>query len=304
MKTAIRPYLSVIVAAHNGERELLSCLSALKRQSSFDKSVQCEVIIVGYLINEIKDTIRSKYPEVKLLQTPAPLSVPALRSIGIKASNGDIIALLEDHCVPAEDWIQSVVNNHQMGHPVVGGAVENALIERTVDWAVYFFEYSAFMNPVPEGQAVSLPGNNVSYDRLAMLSFEDLLEQNLWEPFWHKRLTENGIVLYLSPDMIVYSNRSFRIMRFWRLSFIHGCNYAVKRLHHSNLRKGLRTILTVFLPFTLTFRVGRCILSKRRYVKEFIKASPIILWFYIGWTIGELVGAFAGQTIDETGWGE
>ncbi len=304
MQTAIHPYLSVIIAAHNRKWELLSCLSALKKQCYINKPVQYEVIVVGYFDDEVVKSIREKYPEVKLLKTSSPSSVPALRSIGIKASKGDIIALLEDHCIPASDWVQSILSNHQRGHLVVGGAVENGLVGRTIDWAVYFFEYSVFVNPISEEITTSLPGNNVSYNRSTIQYFEDMLEQNLWESFWHERLIKNGIVLYASSNMVVYHNRSFRIMRFWHLSFIHGCNHAVAGLHQSNFQKILWIILAVFLPFILTFRIGRRILNKQRYLKEFIKASPIILWFYIGWTVGELIGTISGQTISETGWGE
>ncbi len=305
MENEIWPVLSIIIAAHNGKTELNSCLAALKNQFFPDEPVnKYEIIVVGYLHDARKKSISKKYPEVKILQVATPLSVPALRSIGIKASKGDIIALLEDHCFPANDWIQTILSNHQKGYQVVGGAVENSLVERSIDWAVYFFEYSAFMNPISEGTTTSLPGNNVSYRRSAMKYFEDLLDQNLWEFFWHKRLMKNEVLLYSTPDMIVYHNRPFHIMRFWHLSFIHGCNHAVTGLSHSNLQKLLWVISTVFIPAILTFRISSRILRKQRYLKEFIKASPIILWFYIGWTAGEFMGTLTGRVISETGWGE
>ena len=160
------------------------------------------------------------------------------------------------------------------------------------------------MNPVSEGTTTALPGNNVSYNRSAMKYFDDLLEQNLWESFWHKRLMKNEVLLYAAPDIIVYHNRHFRIMRFWYLSYIHGCNHAVANMRRSNLKKLLWVISAVFIPAILTFRIGRRILRKKRYLKEFIKASPIILWFHIGWTAGEFMGTLTGRTISEKGWGE
>ena len=110
------------------------------------------------------------------------------------------------------------------------------------------------------------------------------------------------IRIYATPDMIVYHNRPFRIMRFWYLSFVHGSNYAVASLDRSNFKRLLWVISAVFLPFILTFKAGRQILRKQKHLKEFIKASPIILWFYIGWTAGELMGTLTGRAISETGW--
>ena len=298
------PSLSVIIAAHNSKRELLSCLSALKEQQSINKLSKYEIIVVGYLSDETKKCIEQKYPLVKMLQTTSHLSVPALRSLGIKASEGDILSLLEDHCVPANNWIQSILTNHHMGHPVVGGAVENSCTKRIADWAVYFFEYSAFMNPVSKGKSTSLPGNNVSYKRFVIKCFDDLLEQNLWECYWHERLVQREIPLISTPDMIVYHNRSFRIMRFWHISFLHGYNYAAARPSRSRFRQMIWIMFLVFVPFILTFRVGCSIFKKQRQIKEFIISSPIILWFYIGWTIGEVIGTLSGRTINNTGWGE
>ena len=298
------PSLSVIIAAHNSKRELLSCLSALKEQQSINKLSKYEIIVVGYLSDETKRCIEQKYPLVKTLQTTSHLSVPALRSLGIKASEGDILSLLEDHCVPANNWIQSILTNHHMGHPVVGGAVENSCTKRIADWAVYFFEYSAFMNPIPKGETILLPGNNISYKRCVIQYFNDLLEQNLWEHHWHERLAQKDIPMISTPDMIVYHNRSFRIMRFWHISFLHGYNYASAGSRLSRFRQMSWIMFLVFVPFILTLRVGQRIFKKQRHIKKFIISSPIILWFYIGWTIGEVIGTFSGRTINNTGWGE
>jgi len=296
------PSLSVIIAAHNSKSELLSCLSALKEQQSIDKLSKYEIIVVGYLSDETKKCIEQKYPLVKTLQTSSHLPVPTLRCLGIKASKGDIMALLEDHCIPADNWVQSILTNHQIGHLVVGGAVENNCTKRIADWAVYFFEYSAFMNPVSKGKSTSLPGNNVSYKRFVIKCFDDLLEQNLWECYWHERLVQREIPLISTPDMIVYHNRSFRIMRFWHISFLHGYNYAAARPSRSRFRQMIWIMFLVFVPFILTFRVGCSIFKKQRQIKEFIISSPIILWFYIGWTIGEAVGTFYRRKTNENGW--
>lgn len=304
METKIRPRLSVIIAAHNGKKELLSCLSPLKEQYSLEKPDTCEIIVVGYLNEETKKCIEEKFPMVKALQTSTPLSVPNLRSLGIKASKGDILAMLEDHCVPANDWIQTILSNHQIEQiTVVGGAVENNCTARITDWAVYFFEYSTFMNPISKRKTTSLPGNNISYKNFVIQYFEDMLEQNLWESFWHSRLIQKGIFLTTDPDMIVYHNRSFHIMKFWLISFKHGYNYAVARLQHSLFRQTLWIVFSTFLPLILTFRVGYCILKKQRHLKEFIASSPIILWFYIGWTLGEIIGTFVRHPLNKTGWG-
>jgi len=304
MNTEIRPGLSVIVAAHNSKRELLMCLSALLEQYCLKELSKYEIIVVGCLNDDVKKHVEQKFPLTKTLQVPTPVSVPCLRSIGIKESKGDILALLEDHCIPENTWVQSILRNHLAGNPVVGGAVENGCVKKITDWAVYFFEYSAFMNPVISGKVMILPGNNISYERSVIQYFDDLLEKNLWESFWHERLVRKGVPLFSAPDMIVFHNRSFRIMKFWYTSFIHGCNHAVTRSHRSRIVKILWILSALFLPFILTFRVGNRVFKKQRYIKEFLISSPVIFWFYIAWVAGEINGTFTGRTLKENGWSE
>ena len=50
----------------------------------------------------------------------------------------------------------------------MGGAVENGK-DGLVNWAVYFCEYTPYMNPVAEGETHDLPGNNIAYKRPHLL---------------------------------------------------------------------------------------------------------------------------------------
>ncbi len=295
--------LSVIIASHNGLKELLLCLSSLQSQQIPANSFQSiEIIVVGNLSDKELIRLKELYPTVRVLPADPQASVPHLRSQGIKEAQGDILALLEDHCIPASDWYRSIFSAHRSGHLVVGGTVENGSPERIVDWAVYLFEYSAYMNPLPQGEVQQLPGNNISYNRRVLPLLKDPLEKDLWESFWHKRLLQEGIGLISNPDMVVYHHKSFGIQEFWHLVRLHGHNYAVSRTFDSSHKKWLWMVGVFFLPFIMWFRIGKRILSKRRHLKKFILASPFLLWFNIGWTLGEITGTITKRPKPETGW--
>ena len=296
--------LSVVVAAHNRSYELSNCLTGiLEQQISSDYLKKIEIIIAGNHIDNSAGIFKKKYSNLKVLKPQNPKSVPYLRSWGIREANGDIIALTEDHCVPAKNWVSTILSSHNSENIVVGGAVENASKESITDWAVYFFEYSAYMNPIRPGWAKQLPGNNVSYSRKAVNVFKGLLKYELWDSLWHEQLLKKGVPLTTTPRMIVYHKRSFATMKFWYISLKHGRNYGVSRRWESQLKKMLWITCVVFIPFLMTSRIFLRVVSKQRYVKEFFWASPLILWFCVAWTYGEIIGCVTKKGEIDNGWG-
>ena len=296
--------LSVIIAAHNQRSELLSCLSALNEQKTLDNVSNLEIIVVGRIGEALKKNIEDSFRDVKIILTQQYLSVPRLRSIGIKAAGNDILALIEDHCIPDLNWVNAVMQGHQAGHLVVGGAVENGCNGGIVNWAVYFVEYGLFMNPLNEGRTETVPGNNVSYRREVITNFDDLLDKDVWDKHWHERLRKNKIELFCNPKMIVYHKREFKALEFWKVFKRHGRNFGASRRFSRGIHYIAWLFGAIFLPFILTLRLAKNIFSKQRFKKPFIKAFPIILWFYFGWVIGEMAGGITRQTQPETGWND
>src|SRR6266480_4592227 len=96
--------------------ELCNCLAALQTQripSNFVESI--EIIAAGCLSDATVRYVQKSYPAVRLLLAASPVSVPHLRSWGIREATGDIVALLEDHCVPAPDWLHAMLLEQRSG---------------------------------------------------------------------------------------------------------------------------------------------------------------------------------------------
>jgi len=217
-------------------------------------------------------------------------------------AQGDIVALLEDHCAPGAGWYRAVLSGHALNQQVLGGAVENASTTRLVDWAVYLFEYSAYINPVPRGVVQQLPGNNVSYSRRALQLLESLLKQNLWEAVWHRQLSLAKIDLVSNPNMVVFYRKSFSVGQFWRLTRLHGHNYAVSRSFETASIKWLWLLGVIGLPALIISRIGRRVLQNGRHLKEYLLALPLIFWFSLAWVLGEITGTLTKRLVTETGW--
>lgn len=294
------PRLSVVVASHNGWKYLRGCLDSLSRQCDCD---DVEVVVVVHRGTDQADRVAAEAPRVRVLQGGPLVSVPELRIMGIRAARGRFVALLEDHCTVDDQWVPILIALHESGHHVVGGTVENATKESLFDWSVYLWEYHPFMNPLLEGPAQRLPGNNVSFDRFALARLEEEFDRASWELAWFDRLRAEGIELRASPRLVVHHQRRFRPWRFWRFTVLHGRNYAATRPLPRLGERALRLLTTPLLPMVVVFRIACNVLRKRRLRLIGLACVPYFLGYAVGFSLGEAIGYLRRRQVPDPGWG-
>jgi glycosyltransferase involved in cell wall biosynthesis len=289
-----RPSISVVIPSLGGLDSLDACLDALAQQTL---SSEAEVIVVDCGVAGIEDLVHSRYPQTKLLSFTEPKSIPEMRALGLKHSQGAIVTITEDHCVPESHWFERILSAHKARHGVIGGAVENdPSITRLVDWAVFFCEYVRYMNPVADGEVTDLPGNNVSYRREFLAHVSDLLEGgNSWEGDLHARLRERGVILYSDPSIVVYHKKEFALRYFLSQRYHYSRSYTGMRTQAApGPMRFIRAALCCVLPPILTLRIARWVFGKKRHVGMLFLTLPLILLFTIVWAWGELIGHLFG----------
>ena len=292
-----KPAISVIIASVNGPPMIVECLAALAAQQG---SVDAEVIVADASDESTRHLIAARFPWVRLIASADRRSIPELRAQGLRDARGDIIAVIEDHCLAQPDWYQEILRTHQ-AHPecvAVGGAIENGSCERLVDWAVFFCEYSAFMPPLPRGLATSIAGNNVSYKRQAFRDLaptDDVLTRGFWEATLHNELRARGERFFVEPSIIVRHKKRFGVGYFVQQRYHYSRFYAGSRLVGASPGVRLfRGAATLGLPPVLFARIAVCVLRKRQNVTRFLLAAPLLVLFTAVWAAGEVVGALLG----------
>jgi hypothetical protein len=156
------PSLTVVVPSVNGAGDLLGCLAALSNQRS---DVDLEVLVADRCGEPVRAEVRRLYPWVRILEAPVGTTIPDLRALAFSQATARSVAVIEDHVIVPPGWARALLDAQAGGDIVVGGAVENAAVERVVDWAAFLCEYSHCILPLPEGPASWLTGNNVVYPR-------------------------------------------------------------------------------------------------------------------------------------------
>jgi Glycosyl transferase family 2 len=206
------PTFSVLIgrASTEDSARILETLDALRAQQ---EAPAYEVVIVDRLDDTITGRIRADYPEVQLFLCPAATSLPEMRWLALCKAQGDFVAVTEDHCVPAQNWLASMNECFRLAPTrtaAVGGIIENGVCERALDWATFLCEYSAFLSSSLNGPSVSLPGMNIAYRRSDILALDQsVLCRGFWETTVHPLLLEKGFGFCFSASVHVLHKKRF-----------------------------------------------------------------------------------------------
>jgi GT2 family glycosyltransferase len=284
--------LSVVIASVNGSPIIRECLESLRQQP---KSEELEVIVAHRCTDRVSEAIRRDFPWVTLIDAPGATTIPELRALAVRDSSGEVVAVLEDHCLVTKDWARQMIEAHQGEYDVIGGSLENAACERFVDWAAFFCEYYQAMEPIPAGEAKTIPGNNVSYKRRVLERFLKNMEAGEWDFVLHERMKASGTPLYSAPSITVHHKLSMDLRRALFQKFHFARSFAGMRFANpSRVRRGLYGVGAVFLPIVMARRIFACVWKKGSHRRELLLSSPILMLLLLSWGLGETIGYIFG----------
>ena len=289
----MNPQLSVVVPSVNGKPWILHCLERLHRQTAADS---LEIIVCDRLPDDTAETIRKRFPEVRVESSPPDDSIPALRWQGMKRARAPIIAVVEDHSLPPPEWAQEVIEGHRLPYEIVAGPIENRSRETLFDWAFFLLEYAPFMPPVAAEVVPVAPGVNISYKKSVLPLDEDRFA-SLWENFLLDELQARGARIYLHPPMGLGHGNPFTFREFARQRYLFSRSLAAMRLQEATpaARLLFGAGAALVLPVLLLLRLARTVWAKGRNRREFAPALPWILPLVCCGVAGEVLGAWFGD---------
>ena len=287
------PDLSVIIASVNDPAYLGNCLKALRSQRG---SVKAEVIVVTPLQQARLSALCRMHPDVRFLFENRTRGIPELRAIGLREAAASVVAITEDHCIPADDWYLSIMRAHQQVlWSIIGGVVDNGAVGRLMDWAVYFCEYGSLASPLPEKNEVQPGAPNVSYRRDVLEPVGEVVGEEYWDYFLHRALLEKGVKLAMDSRIRVHHKMHFRFWGFLRERWHYGRAFAGRRNRDMPaLRRVALSILFPVIPFLMTFRIARMALRRRNSLGLFFCCVPLIFLFQLAGSLGEFAGCAFG----------
>lgn len=293
--------LSVIIRVVGGGEFSHRCLDALIPQI---RGKPVEVIFPFDAAVTGMDQIAERYPEVKWLDLGKVNSLGlrnpgAIHDIydvrtaaGLKAAQGNILAVLEDYGTPDPDWCDQLLAAHELSYAVIGGAVEHSGTG-ALNWAVYFLDFSRYQPPLIEGAVAYLTDVNISYKRTALESVQSLWIHVYNEVTVNWALQKEGAVLWLRPQIVVRRDRGpSTLRRTLAERFYWGRIFGQKRAEEISRAVCLGYLLaSPFIPIVVIERLVRKVLRGRRNRVQMITALPAIILCAWTWSLGEFNGS-------------
>lgn len=239
-----------------------------------------------------------EFSELTYLPEPGA-TVFRLRSLGLRSARAPIVALTEDHCRVAPDWIACILHAHAE-HPqagMIGGAVLNGARERGIDWANFLVTNGPYLPPLDVREGPDVSGQaNVSYKRRHLDRYPD---DALHEGTFRRALARDSVPLVADERISVEHIQSLGIGETLMLHFHDGrCIAAAHQARSPAFRRlvtvGKGLLWPVRVPAATLRVLLRTFDTKPAYRRALLSSAPWLLPIVAFHKAGELVGALAG----------
>lgn len=285
--------ISVVIACVNRLPSIHDCLSALERER---KGFQVEILVLCCCQDGTAAHVAKHFPNVTLVHFEKRLGIPELRAIGMARATGEIVSIIEDHCIVQDGWFREILKAHDKGYQAVGGTVVNGSVERSIDWAVFLCEYSGVMPPIPDGEVSGITGNNVSYRKAILDRVDESVKKECWEFFLHQELSKQGVTFLSAPSIVVSHKKEFGFWYFMAQRYYYSRSFAGMRRKRTSLPVRLvYCCASPLLPGLMLWRMTRQVLNKQQHVGTFLRTLPLQAAFMVSYAVGEFVGYLLGS---------
>ncbi|MCI0412545.1 glycosyltransferase [bacterium] len=288
----LTPKVSVVVASVVGPPFVDDCIASLAQQ---EDEPDFEVLVVDCHGEGTRNRLQQKYPFVKIFPQDSRKTIPELRRIGVENARGDFVAIIEEHCTAAKNWVNTIANSFDPQVAAIGGTVQDDNYVRLRDWVTYFVEYNAYMPPMPQGNVYDLPGNNVAFRKEILLKHLSQLKEGYWEAFLYSRLAEEGAILKSVPAMVVYHRGPFPYGYYLGQRYLFSRAYAgARRKVMPPGKRFIYTLVSPALPALLLARISARVLQKKHRVGKYVRTFPLLIPAAVVYIAGELMGYLFG----------
>jgi glycosyltransferase involved in cell wall biosynthesis len=282
------PAISVVIASIVGAPFIDDCLASVFAQKN---APDFEVIVVDCRGPENVSRLAKRFPEVRFIQLQKRETVPQLRRIGAEQARGEIVAVIEEHCLAAENWLAALSASFSAGYVAVGGPVDFRKDSRLRDWITYFVEYNSYLPPWPDGDTFNVGSANAAYKRETLLSNLAVLNEGYWEAALHPKLLAEGKKFRSVPGMIVYHRGPFDYFYYLRQRYLFSRAFSgARRGTISAGQRAFYLLAAPAIPLLLLSRIASRVFAKKCHPNKFLLSLPLLIPAMTSYVAGEWMG--------------
>jgi cellulose synthase/poly-beta-1,6-N-acetylglucosamine synthase-like glycosyltransferase len=222
------PSVTVVVPVRNGEQTIQQLLESLQKLD-YDRN-KVEVIVVDGNSTDKTQEIVKKYPVNLVVEEKKGLNLA--RNIGIKCSNGEIVAFTDSDCIVPPDWITKIVENFKDPKvSCVGGsakALDSDFISQYADNSIvrlmpFFTKREELKKVKPFFRHPA--GCNMAFRRKVAEEvgyFDENIQYGFDEVEFADRICRAGYKMVLDPDVLVWHKHRSTLKEFLKQNFQYG----------------------------------------------------------------------------------
>jgi len=97
--------------------------------------------------------------------------------------------------------------------------------------------------------------------------------------------------LWMDPAIVVHHAKVFGFWEFLTQRYYFGRSFAATRVARAPLStRVFFTVISLLLPPLFLWRYAKFFIGKRRFIKELLMTSPLLVIFAVAWSVGEFLG--------------
>lgn len=251
-----------------------------------------EVIVVGM----DKFGHVNKFPEVRYIETPAPVGAAEARNIGIRAAQGEWLLFIDSDCIAQPGWIEAFTATFKAGWQVVGGGV----ITPNEPFWLLVYNLSMFYGELASQRRRErkfFPTLNLAVHR-QVIDDVGLMDQDLprgQDIEWTARMTQAGYRLLFEPSAAIEHRPERKDLSTLR-EYVHKSGYYTIRVRHRYPEVfrtpklfGSAWFLRVFAPVIAALTTFK-ILIETKEVRQHARIIPYVYLQKLSWCYGAAEG--------------
>lgn len=288
--------LSVVVGSVESESSISRCLDALVRSCA---GIDAEILVVDAGGGTVIEHAVRSHPGIVFFPMPADTLTPRLWSEGLAASSGHIVAFTTGHCFVTEEWAASLLRAAGGDAAAAGGPIRLATDASTLDAAIFFLRYSAYMNAGVTREVCDIAGDNAAYVKGRIPGGSWSREHGFWEHDVNRAIRTCGGTLHWANGAVAEFGSSFDFRSICRHRFAHGRLFGVARAGRGESPARI-VLASPLVPFVIAARAGWRAMRFPLYRTRFLAALPLMLLVAFCWALGEARGALDSTVADRS----
>ena len=197
--------ISIVIPAHNEEKDIQNCLRSIKNQTYSP----IEIIVADNASTDRTATLARE--EGAIVVYEAIPGVCAARQRGTEKAKGSIVVSTDADTVFPKDWIQRIVDTFANDPEIVAVGGPFLLDTRAPWWGNVIFTNIVFgilrLRYKLTGKVMNLFGSNTAFRRDAFEGYDTSLNQGGDEIVLLRQLRQKGKIVFLFNNIVITSSR-------------------------------------------------------------------------------------------------